>query len=290
MRLLTTFEAVSRHGSMREAALKLNVTQPAVSQALTALEDYIGAPLIDRSVRPARLTETGDILARAVRGGLGQITAAVDHIRALHDTANLQVTVSCTLGMASYWLMPRLPAFYAEFPDITVNVQAPATDLPVLAPGVDIALRYGVGGWREGQTQQLFPEQVCPVGAPDLVARLLSDRIGLDTAPLIHVRSQNNQHWAGWEDYLRLRGITRHNMVGQSFNNYVQAAQAVLDGRGMMLGWRSITGNGVRDGALAPWPDGGVDLGTAYYVTAADDLSASGRSFLKWITGLDDSL
>ena len=55
LRLLTTFEAVSRLGSMREAAARLNVTQPAVSQALKALEDHVGAGLIDRSTRPASL-------------------------------------------------------------------------------------------------------------------------------------------------------------------------------------------------------------------------------------------
>ncbi|WP_386679136.1 LysR substrate-binding domain-containing protein [Loktanella sp. R86503] len=287
LRLLTTFEAVSRHGSMREAAARLNVTQPAISQSLKALEDHIGAPLIDRAVRPARLTEMGEILARAVRGGLGQITAAVENIRTLHNSGSGQVTVSCTLGMASYWLMPRLHTFYARHPDITVNVQAPATDMPVLAPGVDIALRYGTGGWKEGETHRLFTEQVCPVGAPDLVARLQATHTGLDCAPLIHVRSQNNQHWAGWEDYLRLRGISRHHMAGQSFNNYVQAAQAVLDGRGLMLGWRSITGSAVRDGALVPWPDGALDLGTAYFVTGAADLSNSGRAFLDWIKGVE---
>ncbi|MEY2960376.1 MAG: hypothetical protein RLZ60_206, partial [Pseudomonadota bacterium] len=34
LRLLVTFEALSRHGSMRDAAARLNVTQPAVSQAI----------------------------------------------------------------------------------------------------------------------------------------------------------------------------------------------------------------------------------------------------------------
>jgi DNA-binding transcriptional LysR family regulator len=288
LRLLTTFEAMARHGSMRVAAAQLNVTQPAVSQALKLLEDHVGVPLIDRSVRPARLTQAGEVLARAVRDGLGKITTAIENIRTLHDTGNRQVTVSCTLGMASYWVMPRLPIFYAHHPDITVNVQAPATDLPVLTPGVDIALRYGTGNWHEGTTHQLFPEQVCPVGAPDLIEKLLNEGIGLDTAPLIHVRSPHNQHWAGWEDYLSLQGIRRTRFSGQNFNNYVQAAQAVLDGRGLMLGWRSITGRAVRDGALIPWPNGAVDLGTAYFVTAADHLSANGRSFLDWIIGLED--
>ena len=101
-------------------------------------------------------------------------------------------------------------------------------DLPLLTPGVDVALRYGTGGWREGTTAKLFDEMVCPVGAPDLVERYMREGIGLETAPLIHVRSPHNQHWAGWEEYFERRGIVRARTGGQSFNNYVQAVQAVV--------------------------------------------------------------
>lgn len=287
LRLLTTFEAVARHGSMRLAAARLNVTQPAVSQALKALEDHVGAQLIDRSTRPAQLSEAGELLARAVRDGLGQITAALEDIRALSGQDGAQVTVSCTLGMATYWLMPRLPAFYANHPEITVNVQAPATDLPHLSPGIDIAIRYGTGGWHEGTTLKLFDERVCPVAAPALLDRLQSDGVGLDQAPLIHVRSPHNQHWAGWEDYLRARKIQRARLSGQTFNNYVQAAQAVLDGRGVMLGWRSIASGAVREGALRMWPGGELDLGTSYFVTGARPLSGPAQAFLDWITAVE---
>lgn len=283
LRLLVTFEAVSRHGSMRNAAARLNVTQPAVSQALRSLEDHVGAPLFDRSVRPARLTEAGELLSRAVREGLGRILAALEDIRALHSIGERQVTVACTLGMATYWLMPRLPGFYAESPQITVNVQAPATDLPVLSPGIDVAFRYGVGGWREGRTEKLFAEKVCPVGASGLVAQLLEEGRGLDTAPLIHVRSPHNQHWAGWEDYLQARGISRPRGGGQVFDNYVQAAQAVYNGRGLMLGWRSITEGAVQEGALRHWPDGMLDLGTAYFMTTASALSRDAEIFVDWV-------
>ncbi|MCA0942696.1 LysR family transcriptional regulator [Salipiger pacificus] len=283
LRLLTTFEAVSRHGSMQRAAARLNVTQPAVSQALKALEEHVGAPLIDRATRPAQLTEAGELLARAVRDGLGQIAAALEDIRVLSGQGDGQVTVSCTLGMATYWLMPRLPDFYARHPEITVNVQAPATDLPHLSPGIDIAIRYGTGAWREGQTLKLFDERVCPVAAPALLDQLTAGGIGLDRAPLIHVRSPHNQHWAGWEDYFKARGIERSRLSGQTFNNYVQAAQAVLDGRGVMLGWRSIASGAVRDGALGMWPEAEVDLGTSYYVTGTVPLSQTAQTFLDWI-------
>lgn len=282
LRLLVTFEAIARYGSMRDAAARLNVTQPAVSQALRTLEDHVGTALLDRSVRPARLTEAGELLSRGVREGLGRITATLEDIRALHALGDRQVTVSCTLGMATYWLMPRLPGFYAKHPQITVNVQAPATDLPVLTPGIDVALRYGTGGWREGRTQKLFDELICPVGAPALVDRLLAEGQGLDTAPLIHVRSPHNQHWAGWEDYLQGCDILRPRGGGQYFDNYVQAAQAVYDGRGLMLGWRSITERAVHEGALRLWPEGSLDLGTSYYVTTVTVPSSDTASFVDW--------
>lgn len=283
LRLLTTFEAVARHGSMQQAATLLNVTQPAVSQALKALESHVGAPLIDRSHRPAGLTEAGELLARAVRDGLGQISAALEDIRSLTGQAGNQITISCTLGMATYWLMPRLPDFYARFPEITVNVQAPATDLPHLAPGIDIAIRYGTGGWREGVTQKLFDERVCPVAAPAFLERLQAEGIGLDRAPLIHVRSPHNSHWAGWEDYFRAKGISRERLSGQSFNNYVQAVQAVQAGQGLMLGWKSIADGALRDGSLRMWPEGEVDLGTSYFVTAKSPMSDTSKSFIDWM-------
>lgn len=272
---------------MRLAAAQLNVTQPAISQAIKALEDHVGLSLVDRSTRPARLTEAGERLARAVREGLGQITAVVEDLRAHAGREDSHATVSCTLGMATYWLMPRLPDFYARHPEITVNVQAPATDLPHLAPGIDIAMRYGTGGWREGQTVKLFDERVCPVAAPALMERLESEGIGLDRAPLIHVRSPHNQNWAGWEDYLQLRGIKRSRLSGQTFSNYVGAAQAAMDGRGVMLGWRSIVSGAVREGALRLWPKGEVNLGTSYFVTAATPLSQAAGRFLEWVMALD---
>lgn len=46
LRLLTTFETVLRTGGVQNAAAELNVTQPAVSQALRNLEEFLGAKLL----------------------------------------------------------------------------------------------------------------------------------------------------------------------------------------------------------------------------------------------------
>lgn len=287
--LLSTFSEVVRCGSMRDASARLNVTQPAVTQSIRALENHIGVRLFDRSTRPARLTEAGKRLADATRDGLGRIEAAIEEVKARELADQSQLTVVCTLGMATYWLMPRLPDFYGRHPDITVNIQAPASSLPAIGPTIDVALRYGQGGWDDGETVKLFDEVVCPVGRPWLVRSLLEKGIELPQAQLIHVQAPGNSNWADWSDYLRRRGMRQGRLGGETFDNYVQAVQATLDGRGLMLGWRSITQRLEAEGSLLRWPGGDVDLRTAYFVTSRNIHSQSASKFAAWLCGLSAS-
>ena len=285
LRLLTTFEAVARLGSMSQAAGRLNVSQPAVTQALKALEDHVGTPLMDRNTRPARLTEAGLLLARATREGLDMITAAIEEIRAHSGLEAQRLTVACTLGMATYWLMPRLNDFYTRHPELLVNVQAPPTDMLRMSPDIDLVLRYGTGSWDDGDTIKMFDEQMCPVGRPALVEHLMNRGESLDNAPLIHVRKVESRQWEGWSDYLSRRGLGKPRATGQVFDNYVQAVQAALDGRGLMLGWRSITDGHVADGSLVSWPNAALSVGTAYYATVSRTAASkpSVGAFVTWL-------
>ena len=73
LRALEIFVAVARAGTMVAAAKKLNLTQPAVSQVISALEANIGVQLFDRSTRPPALTLQG--------------TALIEHASAILDAA-----------------------------------------------------------------------------------------------------------------------------------------------------------------------------------------------------------
>lgn len=288
LRLLMTFDTIARLRSMQLAAAELNVTAPAVSQAVKALEDQVGVALLDRRSKPSRMTEAGERLAQATRAGLGMVADAIEEIRVTAGLEERHLTVSCTIGMATYWLMPRLPDFYARHETITVNVQAPPSDLPALAPGIDVALRYGAAPSSDGETRKLFDESACPVGRPAQIAALGHDPEALVNAPLIHVRAPAGNHWASWPEYFRRRALPRHRGPVQVFDNYIQAVQAALDGRGIMLGWRSITENHVQEGALAPLEGGAIDLGTAYYMTCARTslTKPAAQEFVAWLAGI----
>lgn len=251
LRLLSVFETVNRTGGVKHAASELNVSLPAVSQALRQLETDVGTPLFDRSTRPAGLTDAGHILLKAVIENRDRLQEALDEIAALDAGSNV-VTVACTMGFATYWLMPRLDAFYRDHPDIVVNVQTVPQEVPTLGPGTDIAMRYGDGMWRDGEVYRLFNEVIEPVCAPTLAERIKADGGSLASAFLIHVEFPDRR-WVSWPQYFsRTDQTAKGSARGLKFSNYVQATQAALSGHGVMLGWRSITGDQTANGLLVP--------------------------------------
>lgn len=252
LRLLLAFEGVVRRKSMQRAAEELNVSQPAVSQALRQLEDFVGAQLLDRRTRPISLTEAGRILATATTEGLQRITDALGEIRALSSRDDESVTISCSVGFGTYWLMPRLAAFYEEYPDIAVNVLTTLQGSSIRAPGVDIDMRYGSGRWTDGEIHKLMEERVVPVCSPALRDSLSARDFA--TLPLLHVNA-DEQNWVSWTQYLTAVDLPPNTAKGRQFTNYVQATQAALDGQGVLLGWDSIAADLVRKGRLVVMGD-----------------------------------
>ncbi len=134
----------------------------AISQSLRQLEEHVGTALIDRSTRPAGLTAAGEILLKAVIENRERLSEALNDIQALADPASASVTVACTVGFATYWLMPRLEAFYLDHPEIPVNVHTTQQESPGLARGPISPMRYGDGRWDDGTVEQMFRERVEP--------------------------------------------------------------------------------------------------------------------------------
>jgi LysR family glycine cleavage system transcriptional activator len=285
LRLLSVYETVLRTGGVRQAAAELNVTQPAVSQALRLLEEHVGAKLLDRRTRPAARTEAGQILEAAVVDGLGRIADAVEQIRGLQAAAD-SVTIACSVGVATYWLMPRLGRYSSIQPHVTVNVMTMPQGAPRLTPTLDLAIRYGAGHWSDGEVAKLFDERVVPVCSPDFLARQKGQAIALERAPLIHVRAEDSS-WMTWAGFLKARGLPDSGAPGRQFTNYVQATQAALDGQGIMLGWESITGGLVREGRLVEATADVVAPREAFYLVSASRIGdrEAGRLLAEWLLG-----
>lgn len=262
LRLLAAFEAVARAGGVQRAATQLNVTQPAVSQALRSLEDHIGTKLFDRSVRPAALTEAGRTLLHAVSNGMDRIESAIGEIRSLEQAEKNVVTIACTVCTGTYWLMPRLTTFYAQHPDIVVRV-VPTSATPQFTSEVDLLIRYGAGEWLDGECERLFDEQLVPVCSSKTVERFGSGNFA--AATLLHVETDEELS-PGWDAYFDAIGLPHDRQADLSFSNQVQATQAALAGMGVMLGWIANTSDLVREERLVVFRNQPIVPGGAYYL------------------------
>jgi len=119
---LKIFVAICEERSLNEAAHREHLTNSAVSKRLAALEEQIGAPLLQRSRRGVRLTSAGEALlpaARSLLQSMGHIQARMsEYAGDVHGHVRMAVTLS---AMASF-VPPDVSAFLRLHPTVRVNL------------------------------------------------------------------------------------------------------------------------------------------------------------------------
>jgi LysR family transcriptional activator of glutamate synthase operon len=112
---LAHFRAVAQLEHMTRAAVKLNVTQPALSRSISRLERELGVPLFDRKGRGLHLTHYGAAFLGHVDRVFQELDAAAAELR---DMSGLeQGSVSLAAG-ALHWLPEVLEPFLAIHPEV----------------------------------------------------------------------------------------------------------------------------------------------------------------------------
>ena len=122
LRHLRYFVGVAETENVSRAALKLHISQPAVSRQIRDLEDEIGLPLLKRVGKSVRLTEAGRLFLNEARAILARTDEALRNVRALDEHPNIDLHV----GYSS-WGIDRLfhiilNAFSCAMPNVHVRL------------------------------------------------------------------------------------------------------------------------------------------------------------------------
>lgn len=134
LRDLHTFLAVVEHGSMAKAAVRLRITQPAVSQVIADLEHALGVRLFDRAPKGALPTLYGQALLNGAIAAFDELAQALNHIEFLANPTVGKICVGCPETVAAI-LPPIIAEISRTHPDIVVKISdvvAPTLDLPQL--------------------------------------------------------------------------------------------------------------------------------------------------------------
>jgi DNA-binding transcriptional LysR family regulator len=160
---LRVFRTVAEEASFRRAAERLNLSQPAVSQQIHALEEELATTLFDRGKGRIRLTDTGSVLLCYARKGArlaDEARAALDSLRG-ETTGTLRIGASMTV---TQYILPRmLGAFLKQHPRIEPAVTSANTEHIVEALAqrkIDLGLIEGPVSSREVFRQRFFEDRM----------------------------------------------------------------------------------------------------------------------------------
>ena len=234
LRSVAAFDAAARHSSFTKAAEELNLTPGAISHAIKALEERLGQRLFDREGRAVTLTPAGRTLAAKVRVSLGLLSDAFETTpwRSLD-----RLVVSTTASIAQKILLPQLDRFQQSCPNARLDIRT-SDALADFDEGIDVAIRFGPGGWRGLQSRHLATERLFPVVAANYSAPWPCSQAELaDHVLIIHPESS----WRLWLDPAEPDPTTSGRAL--YLDNQVLVIEAAAAGLGVALVRERLAGD-----------------------------------------------
>jgi DNA-binding transcriptional LysR family regulator len=138
---LTIFVAIVEAGSLVSAARRLRRSPPAITRALSSLEDRIGLRLVDRTTRRLAPTEAGSALAERARAWLADYEEMLVGASQAPIRGVLRITAPVQFGRRH--VAPIVSAFLNQYPDIRVELSLNDRNLDLIEEGLDLAVRIG---------------------------------------------------------------------------------------------------------------------------------------------------
>ncbi|WP_277810407.1 LysR substrate-binding domain-containing protein [Chromohalobacter canadensis] len=271
---LRVFVAVARAENMTVAAERLFVTPGAVSKRIRDLEQELGAQLFERQHHSVRLTAKGTELYRVSQSLFDTLSSALATFEQ-PIASNTPLVVSCEPTITMQWLIPRLPDFYAQHPDITLHLFAAGGPMDFQATSIDLALRRDDFEWGPDVfTYRVADEITGVVASPGLPASANARQT------ILHTTSRPSA-WTPWRSRFRQTASIDRELEFEHFYLSLQAARA---GLGFAMGSIYMVADQIETGELVA-PMGFIADGSSYWLLSPSsiDSDARKRAFLGWL-------
>jgi len=276
---LRVFDSVVRAQGVSRAAEVLHVTPGAVSQQIKLLESGLGVQLFQKSGREIELTVAGERLAQRISDAFDRLNNALDDAADSRLDRRLRLKVMPSLAIR--WLVPRLSSFYAQHPDVDLEIATIARADDLRLEGADCAIRHGMGEWTDVELDHLFDDEFIPVCAPSLAGQLQTPRDLLQVT-LLH-SMMRPEAWDLWFNSVHLGGLPRSREMTMA--DAALCYQAAADGLGVAIAQRAYIEGDLRSGRLVIAMDHLARTEMGYYLVC-DSLKANAapvRMFREWI-------
>ena len=143
LRQMQVFVAVAEEEGFAAAARRLQISPPAVTRMISALEQDLDTTLLIRTTRHVRVTEAGLKYLDDCRRILADIHTAEAQAAGLQATPQGQLTLTAPIMFGRYHVMPVVQAYLKRYPDVQAEVLLLDRVANLMEEGIDIAVRIG---------------------------------------------------------------------------------------------------------------------------------------------------
>jgi DNA-binding transcriptional LysR family regulator len=181
--------AIAEQGSIRAAARRLRLAQPALTRSLGELERELGVPLFERRARGMAPTPTGLAFVQRAQAVLNEVRRARDDVDQLKEGAGGRLVVGLSIAAHLALLPNALHPFTARYPGVKLHV------IEGFYPTLEAGLRNGTVDFYVGPS----PEGVLPAEfASEELFRNTRIILCRRSHPLIASRSLSDLADTGW--------------------------------------------------------------------------------------------
>jgi DNA-binding transcriptional LysR family regulator len=233
---LVAFAAIGTERSFTKAAVKLGVSQSALSHTIRELEARLGVRLLSRTTRSVAPTEAGERLLRIVGPRFDEIDTEIAALSELREKPAGTIRITATEHAVNDVMLPKLAKLLRDYPDIKVEMTIDYGLTDIVTERFDAGVRSGEQVAKDMIAVRIGPDmRMAVVGAPAYFRKRSEPKRPPDLVNhnCINLRLPTLGGLYAWEFEKAGREL-KVRVEGQlTFNSTAQMLNAALSGFGL---------------------------------------------------------
>ncbi|MGH1463711.1 MAG: LysR family transcriptional regulator [Neptuniibacter sp.] len=141
--LMSVFIAVAEEQGFAAASRKLNISPPAVTRAISALEDKLGVKLLNRTTRHVRTTDAGQRYLEDARRILQQVEIANEAALGINSEPKGHLSVTAPVLFGQKYIVPCIAEYLDTYPETEIDAVFLDRVVNLMEEGLDLGIRIG---------------------------------------------------------------------------------------------------------------------------------------------------
>ncbi len=248
--LITIFIAVVDTKGFAGAARKLNISPPAVTRAISALESQLKVRLLTRTTRSVRVTDAGARYVEDCRRIIAELNDAEESVAGVHGIPRGRLMLTAPMLFGTQFVTPIVTEYLQRFTEITASCLFLDRVVNMMDEGVDVAIRIGelpdstLQAIRVGQVRHV----IC--AAPNYLTKNGIPKTPDDLQQHVIISANSLNQTPEWKLVINneARNIRLHSRLNTTTND--SAVAAAVEGFGMTRLLSYQVADYLRDGRL----------------------------------------